>query len=140
MARKKKEMTLENLKEEGYGTLTPNNENFSSNEISTAPSSSAEEKDKPKKRGRLQRRRGEPFKATLDQILNTVISPHTVAEAVRATPLGDKITYQEAILIAQVLKASNGDTQAAVFLRDTSGNKLKELKDCGFDIKSFEEL
>ena len=140
MARKKKEMTLENLKEEGNGTLFPNNENFSSTEVSTAPSSSAEEKDTPKKRGRLQRRKGEPFKSTLDLILNTVISPSTVAEAVRATPLGDRITYQEAILIAQVLKASNGDTQAAVFLRDTSGNKLKELKDCGFDIKSFEDL
>ena len=53
------------------------------------------------------------------------ILPETVAEAVKSTPLGDNITYQEAVLIAQVLKAACGDTQAAVFLRDTTGNKHK---------------
>jgi hypothetical protein len=139
VARKKKEMTLESLKEEGSGTLIPDNENFGSKEADTSSSMGKSEKDKPQ-RGRPKRRRGAPFKQTLDLILNTVISPNTVAEAVKATPLGDKITYQEAILIAQVLKASNGDTQAAVFLRDTSGNKLKELKDSGFDVKSFEDF
>lgn len=140
MARKKKELTLSHLTEEGNGTLIPDNENFSSAEAEATSACKEPCGESPKKRGRLKRRKGEPFKTTLDSILNTVICPNTVAEAVRATPLGDRITYQEAILIAQVLKASNGDTQAAVFLRDTSGNKLKELKDRDFDIKSFEEF
>ncbi len=140
MARKRKELTLSRLIEEGNGALIPDNENFSSAEAETTSAKEESCKREPKKRGRLTRRKGEPFKTTLDSILNMVISPGTVAEAVTATPLGDRITYQEAILIAQVLKASNGDTQAAVYLRDTSGNKLKELKDRDFDIKSFEEF
>ena len=140
MARKKKELTISQLTEEGNGTLIPDNENFSSSEMDTMLAKDESCKALPKKRGRLKRRKGEAFKTTLDSILNMVIAPETVAEAVKATPLGDRITYQEAILIAQVLKASNGDTQAAVYLRDTSGNKLKELKDRESDIKSFEEF
>ena len=140
MARKKKELTLNQLTEEGNGTLIPDNENFSSSEVVTTLENEEKSKKTPNKRGRIKKRKGESFKSTLDSILNMVIAPETVAEAVRATPLGDMITYQEAILIAQVLKASNGDTQAAVYLRDTSGNKLKELKDKDSDIKSFEEF
>lgn len=36
------------------------------------------------------------------------------------------LTIKQAILIAQVAKAVNGDTQAAIFVRDSSGNKPKE--------------
>ena len=39
---------------------------------------------------------------------------------------GKNITVQEAIMLAQIKKAMKGDTRAAEYLRDTSGNKLKE--------------
>ena len=67
-----------------------------------------------------------------------MVSPETVAKEVLNTPLGDQITYQEAILISQVLKASLGNTQAAVFVRDTSGNKPRGEAEA--DIKGFEEF
>ena len=39
---------------------------------------------------------------------------------------GKNITVQEAIMLAQIQKAMKGDTKAAEYVRDTSGNKLKE--------------
>ena len=39
---------------------------------------------------------------------------------------GKNITVQEAIMLAQIKKAIKGDTKAAEYIRDTSGNKLKE--------------
>ena len=39
---------------------------------------------------------------------------------------GKNITVQEAIMLAQIQKAMKGDTRAAEFVRDSSGNKLKE--------------
>ncbi|MBE6673522.1 MAG: hypothetical protein E7596_00275 [Ruminococcaceae bacterium] len=141
MARKKQLMTLSQLTEEGNGTLIPENENKSSEKEALSEAEMGEEiRGARKKRGRVKRRNGESFKKSLANILGMVIAPETVAEAVKKTPLGADITYQEAILIAQVLKASNGDTQAAVFLRDTSGNKLKEMQDKELDVKSFEDF
>jgi hypothetical protein len=67
-----------------------------------------------------------PFKQTLAILLSTRINPDLVCDAVKGTCMKDKITYQEAILLAQIIKACNGDTQAAVYVRDTSGNKLKD--------------
>ena len=40
--------------------------------------------------------------------------------------LGKGATYLDLVLMAQIKKASNGDTSSASFLRDTSGNKLKD--------------
>lgn len=40
-----------------------------------------------------------------------------------------KITVDEAIMIAQSVKAANGDTQAAAFIRDTIGEKQVEIID-----------
>lgn len=40
--------------------------------------------------------------------------------------LGKRATYLDLVLIAQIKKASAGDTSSASFLRDTSGNKLKD--------------
>ena len=89
----------------------------------------------------VETRDSEAFRETLKRILSTIIAPETVAQAVKSTPLGEKITYQEAILIAQVLKASNGDTQAASFIRDTSGNKLKDANgELCVDLRTFETL
>lgn len=128
MGRKKQPLTLELLIKEGNGALTPENNENSLKKDSEPPMAETTElvKGVATKKGRVRKRKVQRFKKVLDQILSMVISPETVSEAVKKTPLGENITYQEAILIAQVLKASNGDTQAAVFLRDTSGNKLKD--------------
>lgn len=129
MGRKKQPLTLELLIKEGNGALIPDNSDNNSLKKDSEPTMEeimALAKSVATKKGRVRRRKNQRFKKTLNDILSMVISPETVSEAVKKTPLGDNITYQEAILIAQVLKASNGDTQAAVFLRDTSGNKLKD--------------
>lgn len=78
----------------------------------------------PKKR--VKRKKQRAIVEALNSILSMEIAPDTVSDMVKRSPLGEKITYQEAILLAQVIKASNGDTQAAVFIRDSSGNKLKD--------------
>lgn len=39
---------------------------------------------------------------------------------------GRNITVQEAIMLAQIKKAMKGDTRAAEFVRDSSGNKPKD--------------
>ena len=39
---------------------------------------------------------------------------------------GKNISVQEAIMLAQIKKAIKGDTKAAEYIRDTSGNKLKD--------------
>lgn len=39
---------------------------------------------------------------------------------------GKNITVQEAIMLGQIKKAVKGDTKAAEYIRDTSGNKLKD--------------
>ena len=135
MARKK--VTVDQMIEEGNGALIPTNKEKSS---ASGGDELSKKGRRAVKRGRVSKKPTESFKKSLAEILNTVIAPETVAEAVKSTPLGDKITYQEAILIAQVLKASNGDTQAAVFLRDTSGNKLKDAVDKELDIKTFEDF
>ena len=38
----------------------------------------------------------------------------------------ENLTVNEAIIFAQVLRAINGDTQAAAFIRDTAGEKPKD--------------
>lgn len=119
MARKKPLSTIRQLTEEGNGALTPAKDNSSYMQDEKTEGKTASKKRRIVKRGT------ESFKKTLGNILAMRILPETVAEAVKSTPLGDNITYQEAVLIAQVLKASAGDTQAAVFLRDTTGNKHK---------------
>lgn len=128
MGRKKQPLTLELLIKEGDGALTPDNDENSLKKDSEPTMAEFLENVQrvATKKGRVRKRKVQRFKKVLDQILSMVISPETVSEAVKKTPLGENITYQEAILIAQVLKASNGDTQAAVFLRDTTGNKLKD--------------
>ena len=129
MGRKKQPLTLEFLIKEGNGALTPEKNEECLNQKGDAVAKVNETLQNSAfttKRGRPKKRKNERFKKALTEILSMVIAPETVAEAVKKTPLGEKITYQEAILIAQVLKASNGDTQAAVFIRDTTGNKLKD--------------
>lgn len=42
---------------------------------------------------------------------------------------GREMTVDEAIVMAQIVKAANGDTAAAVFIRDTIGEKHAEVID-----------
>ncbi len=75
---------------------------------------------------RKRRKRNESFKDSLKCLLDLEAPEDSLAEVLKQTPLGNKINYREAILLAQIIKAYNGDTQAAVFVRDSSGNKLKD--------------
>ncbi|MBQ8840741.1 MAG: hypothetical protein IJ004_05435 [Clostridia bacterium] len=77
-----------------------------------------------------QRKKREPelFRDTLARLLRMKVNPTSVCDSVKSTALGESLTFQEAMLIAQLIKATNGDTQAASFIRDTSGNKLKEVE------------
>ena len=79
------------------------------------------------------------FPSSLEKILSMRIADGSVPEALTKTRLGNDITYQEAILLAQVMKALNGDTQAAVFVRDSSGNKPKDAA-VFTKTKKFEDL
>ena len=140
MEKEKEQSTLSQPSEKGDGTLIPDMNECSSRMPAEPPTASGELEASLENMddGRPIRKNDESFKQTLQNILSTVVSPETVAKEVLNTPLGDQITYQEAILISQVLKASSGNTQAAVFVRDTSGNKPKG--DTEADIKGFEEF
>lgn len=140
MGRKKQPLTLSRLIEEGNGALMPDNELKSSDDGNKTLGEKEDEMGLKAIAVRLKRRKKQSFKNTLECLLSTVINPKTVSDAVRSTPLGDNITYQEAILIAQILKASNGDTQAAAFIRDTSGNKQKGEEESEPKIKAFEDF
>ena len=128
MGRKNQPLTLELLVKEGNEALSLENDENSLNRSTEPPMESTDclSKKGATKRGRPKIRKAESFKETLKRLLSMEISPNTVAEAVKSTPLGDRITYQEAILIAIILKASNGDIQAANIVREASGNKQKE--------------
>ncbi len=80
------------------------------------------------------------FKDAFSDILSLEVPSEALAEAIKSSPLGDKINYREAILLAQIIKATNGDTQAATFVRDTSGNKLKESDGKDIQRKKFEDF
>lgn len=78
--------------------------------------------------GKRARRADMSFKETLKELLSLKVVPEAVPSEILKTPLGEEITFQEAILLVQIIKAVNGDTQSAVYIRDTSGNKPKEAK------------
>lgn len=47
---------------------------------------------------------------------------------------GKNITVQDAMMIAQIQKALKGDTTAAIFVRDTSGNKPVETHEVDMNV------
>lgn len=118
---------------------------FSGAESEKLTSAEAKEIKKASRRGRAEATKSGKetnsvsFPSSLEKILSMRRADGSVPEALTRTKLGSDITYQEAILLAQVMKALNGDTQAAVFVRDSSGNKPK---DCAVFTKSkkFEDL
>ena len=101
-----------------------------------------------KKRRRKIKKLGErkSFRATLNELLLLEVPAHTLPEALKESPYGEKMNYRDAILLAQIIKAMHGDTQASNFVRDTSGNKLKEVEpqpegwEIGFEDLSQDEV
>ena len=80
------------------------------------------------------------FKETLDSLLALELPEEALPQAIKSSSVGGRLNYREVVLLMQILKACSGDTQAAVFLRDTSGNKLKDAeKQTGQNLK-FEDF
>lgn len=76
------------------------------------------------------RREKKAMKETLSALLSMPLNNGKIADIETIQSLGalegKNITVQEAILFQQIKKALEGDTKAAEYVRDTSGNKLKE--------------
>lgn len=66
------------------------------------------------------------FKDELNRLLKRKVDVSSLSEPIQKLSTGKKITLLEAVLISQINKAIGGDNTAAAFLRDTSGNKLKD--------------
>ena len=79
--------------------------------------------------GRVRRER-KAMKDTLGALLTMPLNDEAVTDIEEIQSIaglnGKNITVQEAIMLAQIKKAVKGDTKAAEYIRDTSGNKLKE--------------
>ncbi len=96
--------------------------------------------DKVNSNKRLKRlRKRMPFKKSLEELLACEVPEELLPTGAQGLPLG-RLNFQEAILLSQILKALNGDTQSAVFLRDSSGNKLKEAEKQEMPNKKFEDF
>lgn len=80
------------------------------------------------------------FKEVLNKLLSTKVSVGTLPDAIKRGAKGESITLLEAVLLAQINKALCGDTSSATFLRDTSGNKLKDASPDITVNKRFEDL
>ena len=76
------------------------------------------------------RREKKAMKDTLNELLSMPLKSGKAADVETIKNLaalkGKNITVQEAIMLAQIQKALKGDTKAAEYIRDTSGQKLKE--------------
>lgn len=84
------------------------------------------------------RRAKKEMRETLNILLDLAVNKGTLAnpENVKAFEiLKDKnLTVSEAILIAQIKKALDGDIKAAEFIRDTAGQKPAEVKSVKQDV------
>lgn len=104
------------------------------NEENLIPFTSEQSREEAKKNGAKggiasgkARREKKAFKETLEALLSM---PMNDGDGISVDDIqnfanikGQNISVQEAILIAQVQKAMNGDTRAAEYLRDTAGQK-----------------
>lgn len=76
------------------------------------------------------RREKKAMKDTLETLLAMPLKEGQAAglEEIQslASVKGKNISVQEAIMLAQIQKAMKGDTRAAEYIRDTSGNKMRE--------------
>ena len=76
------------------------------------------------------RREKKMMKDTLETLLSMQLKEEaaTDIETIKSVAAlkGKNISVQEAIMLAQIQKAIKGDTRAAEFVRDASGNKIAE--------------
>lgn len=76
------------------------------------------------------RREKKAMKETLETLLAMALNDDVITDLEEiqsvASLKGKNITVQEAIMLKQIQKAMKGDTRAAEYVRDTSGNKPKE--------------
>lgn len=84
------------------------------------------------------RREKKAMKETLATLLSMPLKDGAAADVEHIKSIaainGKNITVQEAIMLAQIKKAIKGDTRAAEYIRDTSGNKVKEEIDLSSDM------
>lgn len=76
------------------------------------------------------RREKKMMKDTLQMLLDLTLKDGDATNPDEIKSLADisnaNLTVDQAILLAQIKKAVKGDTSSAIFIRDTSGNKLVE--------------
>ena len=76
------------------------------------------------------RREKKAMRETLELLLSMALKDGAVANIEKIKSIaslnGKNITVQDAIMMKQIQKAMKGDTRAAEYIRDTSGNKPKE--------------
>lgn len=76
------------------------------------------------------RREKKAMKDTLAELLSMPLKDGKATDIETIKSLaklkGKNVTVQEAIMLAQIKKAMSGDTRAAEFVRDSSGNKMTE--------------
>lgn len=80
------------------------------------------------------------FREVLNELFLRRIDVASLPEAIKRGAKGKSITLLEAVLLAQINKAIGGDTSSATFLRDASGNKLKDGTGESAKDLSFEDL
>lgn len=89
------------------------------------------------------RRERKAMKETLEALLSMPLKDGKAAsvETIKnlASVKGKNITVQEAIMLAQIQKAMKGDTRAAEFVRDSSGNKPKDDLNMNVNLPVFFE-
>ena len=79
---------------------------------------------------RLNNARKKDLQKTIKWFMDMAVSKNELLEPEQimdiASTKGENLTVNEAIVFSQIIKAINGDTAAAVFLRDTAGEKPKD--------------
>lgn len=90
------------------------------------PSEAREQGSKGGKASAKARREKKLFRDTLSILLDYKPSDEQLEAVHNAFPEAEKLTAREAIVMAQMIRAMGGDTQAAAWVRDTVGEKPGE--------------
>ena len=117
------------------------------NEQNLIPFTSDQSQEEAKKNGSKggiasgkKRREKKAMKDTLETLLSMPLKSESIDDLEEIQSLaalkGANITVQEAIMLAQIKKAVKGDTRAAEYIRDTSGNKAKESLELSGAVKT----
>ena len=86
------------------------------------------------------RREKKAMKDTLETLLCMSLTDGSITELEEIQSIaaikGKNITVQEAIMLKQIQKAMKGDTRAAEYIRDTSGNKAKDVVELSGEVNN----